>query len=194
MRIGHDLGPTKASNRLSHGLSSRAREEEWFEESKKLAIELIGDVPVTSEILSVAIELAQTIFRIQAIADERRRILSTPAPPPHYDKFLADKDFKYFRQDVIDSGFCEDPPRTSWAQSLLRVIRYQDVVAAYEPNPDDYPRRFRTRKRDLLRMDEYERKARSRRSKLSNRLDYLILETRRQNLEEETRARRGQKR
>ncbi len=194
MKISTDLGPTKPSNRLSHGVSSRAREEEWFDEARNLAIELIGDVPVTSEIISVAIDLAQTIFRIQAIADERRRVLSTPAPPPHYKAFLADRDFEDFRQDVIDSGFCKNPPRTNWARSLLRVIRYRDVVAAYKPTtPNHYPNQLRTRKRDLLRIDEYERRARSRRFKLSNHLDYLILEARRQKREEEMRAKRGQK-
>lgn len=184
MRNSPHTRRTKPSNRLAHGLSSRAREEDWLEEAKHLAMELIGNAPVGAEIYGIAIDLAQTIFLLQAISGERRKILSTPAPPPHYEKFLADRNFEDFRQDVIDSGFCNDPPRARWAQSLLRVIRYRDVVAAYKPTLDDYPKLLRTRGGDLLRVDEYERKARSRRYKLANRLDYLILEAKRQELAE----------
>lgn len=182
MRLMKDNLLVKASNRLKHGLSSRAREEGRLEEAIQLARELIGDVPVAEEILSTATALAQTIFLLQAIAAERKKILSTPAPPPHYDQFLAAGDFEDFRQDVIDSGFCKDPPRARWAESLLRVVRYPDQVATYKPSDDDIPRLLRSRRREICRVDEYERKARARRYKLSNRLDYLILESKRQRL------------
>lgn len=179
--LRHALG-VKASNNLKHGLSSRKREGDRLGEAIELARELIGDSPVTDEIFLTAIALAQAIFLLQAIAAERRKILSTPAPPPHYDQYLAAGDFEDFRQDVIDSGFCENPPRARWAQNLLRVVRYPDQVATYKPSDNDIPGLLRSRKREIYRMDEYERKARARRYKLSNRLDYLILEAKRQRM------------
>lgn len=166
----------KSSNRLSHGLSSRMREESLRDDAVALAKELMWRANATEEIEAIAIDLAQTLFLLQAIRTERRKVLSTPAPPPHYDEFLADENFENFRHEVIDSGFCEDPPPEDWARNLLLVVKYPELVAAHQPSLDDIPRLLRSRKSELRRLDEYERRATSRRTKLSNRLDYLLIE------------------
>lgn len=170
----------KTSNRLKHGLSSRIRQQALRDDAVDLAKELIWHESTTDEILDTATDLAQTILLLQAIKAERRKVLSTPAPPTHYEEFLADENFEDFRQEVLHSGFCEDPPPEEWARNLMLVVRYSDLVAQHEPSLDDIPRLLRSRKSELRRLDDYERRARSRRMKLSNRLDYLIIEAARQ--------------
>lgn len=152
------------------------REEKCHDDAVALAKELIWHASSTEGIEGIAIDLAQTLFLLQAIRAERRKLLSTPAPPPHYDQFLANEDFEEFRQEVLHSGFCEDPPQADWARKLLLVVKYPDLVAAHQPSLGDIPGLLRSRKSELRRLDEYERKTRSRRVKLSNQLDYLIIE------------------
>ncbi len=175
-----DRPTTKSSNRLSHGLSSKARKESWFDDVKRLADELVGDAQRTGYLVQVATAVAHTIILLQSIRAERKRILSTPPPPPRYQQFLAGDDFEEFRLEVIESGFCKDPPPGRWAQSLKDVVQYADRLAAYKPSAEDVPALIYKRKDELRRIDEYERKALSRLKKQITWLDYVRLEIKRQ--------------
>ena len=50
------------------------------------------------------------------------------------------------------------------------------MVAAYVPSAEGAARLIRRRRRELRRLDEYERKAMSRRRKLLRMMDYLTVE------------------
>jgi hypothetical protein len=174
-----DRSASKTSNRLSHGLSSKVKRESWFDDVKRLADELMGDTPTTGYVIQAAMEVAHTVILLRSIRIERNRTLSTPQPPRSYHQFLADDDFEAFRLDVIESGFCREPPTEKWAQSLKDVVEYPDRLAAYKPCAEDLLHLIYKRKDELTRIDEYERKALSRLKKQITRLDYVSLEAKR---------------
>lgn len=174
-----DRPATKSSNRLSHGLSSKARRESWFDDVKRLADELMGETPRTGYVIQAAMDVAHTVILLRSIRIERKRTLSSPQPPRSYHQFLADDGFEAFRLDVIESGFCKDPPPGKWAQSLKDVVEYPDRLATYKPSEEDLLYLIYKRKDELTRIDEYERKALSRLRKQITLLDYVSLEARR---------------
>ena len=180
MNSATDRLPTKSSNRLSHGLSSKAKRESWFDDVEHLVDELIGDSPRTEYLVQTAMQVAHTMVLLQSISAEKRRILSTPPPPPHYQQFLDGDDFEEFRLEVIESGFCRDLPSGRWAQFLKDIVQYPDQLAAYKPSAKDLPNLIYKRKDELRRIDEYERKALSRLKKQITWLDYVRLEIKRQ--------------
>ena len=58
---------TKPSNRLTHGLTSRARAEDGFDQARRMADEIVGEGPRTPEIMDAASALARQIILLQAI-------------------------------------------------------------------------------------------------------------------------------
>lgn len=171
---------TKPSNRLSHGLSSRARAECWLDEIKQLADELASDAPDSLAVKIAARDLARTFYLLKAIRAERTKLLSTPSPPRVYCDLVAMGDFDVFRQEVVDSGFCKDPPATKWASNLVDAVQYVDRAAAYVPTTEGTLHLLISRRKELSRVDEYERKALSRLRKQIMLLDYVRLEIKRQ--------------
>lgn len=171
---------TKPSNRLSHGLSSRAHAEYWLDDIKQLTDELASDAPDSLPVKKAAHDLALTFYLLKAIRAERTRLLSTPWPSRVYSDLVAMGDFDVFKQEVVDSGFCKNPPATKWASNLVDAVQYVDRAAAYVPTTEGTLHLLISRRKELSRVDEYERKALSRLRKQITLLDYVRLETKRQ--------------
>jgi hypothetical protein len=70
---------TRPSNRLSHGLRSRARREDRLEEAEDLAKKLAASVPSCPRVQEAALSLAEAILHLR---DVRRALLSLIAPEP----------------------------------------------------------------------------------------------------------------
>ena len=176
--IGEPQGNrTKPSNRLTHGLTSRARAEDMYDDARKMADELVGEGPRTPEILEAAIALARQIMLLQAIRSERKRLLTTPPPPRNYKKFHDDPDFEDLKSDILNGGSLQEMPKTHWARWLIACAQYEDVVSAYVPSAEGAARLIAQRRLEFRRLDEYERKAMSRRRKLLRKMDHLTVDT-----------------
>lgn len=167
---------TKPSNRLTHGLTSRARAEDWFDDARRMADELVGDGPRTPEIVDAANALARQIILLQAIRLEMKKLLTTPPPPRDYDTFLNDPALQDIKFEILEGGYLDELPKAHWARWFVACIRYDDLVAAYVPSEDGAARLMARRRRDFRRLEEYERKAMSRRRKLIRELDFLTVE------------------
>ncbi len=70
---------TRPSNRLSHGLRSRARREDRLEEADDLARQLAAPAPSCRHVQEAALSLAEAILHLR---DVRRALLSLIAPEP----------------------------------------------------------------------------------------------------------------
>ncbi len=70
---------TRPSNRLSHGLRSRARREDHLEEADDLACHLAAPAPSCRDVQEAALSLAEAILHLR---DVRRALLSLIAPEP----------------------------------------------------------------------------------------------------------------
>ena len=170
-------GPrTKPSNRLTHGLTSRARAEEWFDDVSRMADELVADAPRTPEIMDAARALAHEIILLQAIRVERIKLLTTPPPPRDYEEFKRDPDFPDIKLDILTSGYPHELPKSHWGRWSAAGAQCEDEVVAYVPTAENAGNMFRWRRRELRTLDEYERKAMSRRRKLLHMMDYFIVE------------------
>lgn len=165
-----------SSNHYKHGLSSRARADEWFLEAEPIAAELIRGAPRTPEILETARSLSGLFLMLQAIRKERRRLLTTPPPPKGYDEFSKFEDFEDIKYEILNGDFVKEAPKRAWARSLISYAQYEGVVKSYVATAEGTAELLRRQPRAFERIDEYERKARSRIKKLVRRLDYLIIE------------------
>lgn len=145
---------TKASNHLTHGLTSRSWAEGWREEVEQLTRDIVGDGPRTADILETAAALARSIILVEATRIEKRSVFGATEPP------------RRSRQET--DVFNEDG-----------AINGPNVIATDLFNGFDVVSRLTLKARDLRRLDELERKATSRRNELLRHLDYLVLEERR---------------
>jgi hypothetical protein len=182
----------KSSNRFTHGLSSRRQSALWMDEAEEFVDVILGDAPRTPEITSVGIMVVQAQLLMNAIDTEEKKILTTPPPPRHFAEFSKDADFEEFRHEVIDSGFLTEGPEDAWASNLKLVVKYPDQVAEYQPTLEKTAALLVSRRTDLRRIEDYRRRALSRRNKLINRLDYLVIEERRRLAAEKPPRKQGQ--
>lgn len=70
---------TRPSNRLSHGLRSRARREDRLDKAHDLARQLASPAPSWRHVQEAALSLAEAILHLR---DVRRALLSLMAPEP----------------------------------------------------------------------------------------------------------------
>jgi hypothetical protein len=68
---------TRPSNRLSHGLRSRARREDHVDEAEDLARQLAASAPLCPRVQEAALSLGEAILHLR---DVRRALLSLIAP------------------------------------------------------------------------------------------------------------------
>lgn len=169
MRTGTEArnAGTSPSNRLSHGLSSRARKEERSGEAFDLAQDLIGNGPATEEMLDVAVALADAILLLVAIRAERQATLSRLPPSLEIDPI---------EMIMIDNGFFEGAPPRAWFPKVMRALARAEAIPEGKSDLVETARILLKRKSELVTLDDYERKASSRRKKLLTRLDYLRIE------------------
>ncbi len=78
---------TRPSNRLSHGLRSRARREVRLEEAEDFARQLAAPAPSCLHVQEAALSLAEAILHLR---DVRRALLSFIAPEPADEDGNAD--------------------------------------------------------------------------------------------------------
>lgn len=169
----------KPSNNYRHGLTSRARAEGWTPGAELLAQELVRGAPRTPEIIQTARLLSGQIILLQAIRKERRMLLTTPPPPKGYENFLSWDESDDIRHEILNSDFEKEAGHLSWARTLIAYARYDGIVAAYIPTAAGTADLLSRQPQAFDRIDTYERKARSRITKLVRRLDFLISEARR---------------
>jgi hypothetical protein len=156
---------TKPSNRMSHGLASRAVANARAHEAAKLAKFLLRDLPKAPEVEDAALALAESMLQLNAARYARRAFLSGPpndsgtngspvdncqAPPDT----RADQAFEGMKMSID-----EDQPICREIATTLKIL---------QRDPWTYGR-----------LEDYERKAFSRRNRLLIRLDYLVIEARR---------------
>lgn len=157
----------RPSNRLSHGLTSRAAAEERSGEAWELAEDLIGNVPASEEMRDVALQLANAILLLHAIRSERQALLSRL--PPEFD-------IDPLEEILVQKGFFEGAPKSAWYPSLMRAIIHEEAIPEGKSELVETAALLRTRRSELNRLEGYERKASSRRCKLLMRLDHLRIE------------------
>ena len=153
MKNGTTPTQTIPSNRMTHGLTSKAQKESWFPEAELLAKKLIGDIPTSPEIVSTAIDLAMNIILLKAVRQERLLLLSPEVP-------------RMTLQEMGNKAYFED---TKYYCSINPDLNELETTAEL----------LRQRWREHVRVDEYERKALSRRKKLVRKFDCLVIEARR---------------
>ena len=167
----------KQSNSYKHGLTSRTVAARWFDDAKRLAEALARSAPRQSpDILYTVEQLVEQLFFLQAVRAEKRNILTKPCPPKGYEALSTSPDFHEFRQKVIDSGFLTEGPYEMWALQLIEYVRFDDFAKSYVPTRDGSNDLLCRRVQEYRRLDNYERRARSRIKKLVQNLDYWILE------------------
>lgn len=183
MSAGSTGRPRKPSNHYKHGLTSRARAQEWFEDAEKLAEklaeELIRGAPRTLHIVETATSLSGLMLLLRAIRKQRRRLLTTPPPPKGYEAFSRFSDFEDIKYEILHGDFVKEAPDEPWARSLISYAHYEGVVDAYVPTAEGAADLMGRQEEAFHRIDEYERRARSRMEKLVRRLDFLVLEEKR---------------
>lgn len=145
--------PTTPSNRLSHGLASRAAAEARVPTLNELAVLLIGNAPRTDEIWSAALSLADAILHFQAVQRAKFSVLSSACPA------TAELDSSSRAQQSLGKSVLPEEQETNQSDGLLAL---QELIF--------------TKCSEFASLDEYERKALSRRRKLLIRLDYSMHE------------------
>lgn len=161
----HPKSRTKPSNRLSHGLTSRAMAEGREAEMKALARELIKDAPATPEVQAAAEDLAGSMLTLHAIRRARIAVFSQKAVITPSDLLSI-----IGMLERCNAGpLSEDELRTSQdkgdeieTDELLRLLKIMTHNEA-----------------ELRRLEDYERKAHSRYRKHLTHFDYAITEARR---------------
>jgi hypothetical protein len=144
----------KPSNRLTHGLTSRNRSEGWRTAVEVLALDLIANAPRTAEILRTAHMLAQEIITVEATRSEKRKVFQARTPPRK--------------------------ATGPWGEDVVQAANPHGQVAGPDTRGGGDVSVLLLLKAHALRsLDELERKAVSRRSRLLKRLDHLIIEERR---------------
>jgi hypothetical protein len=159
--------PTTPSNRLSHGLSSRAIAEARGQLAKELTDALIGDCPKTYPLLDAASSLAGAILHLAAIRRAKKALLTTGDVALHKTEHRqSDMVSRPAASEAqIREGKSEEIPHGMTDEFVASIV--QGVLR----DPDNV--------RMFARLYEYERKAISRRNRLLIQLDYLVLEARR---------------
>ena len=164
---GASASRTKPTNRITHGLTSRARKEERSGQAEELAVELMGHVHASEEMRDVALELADSILLLHAIRAERQALLSRL--PPEFD-------IDPLEEILVEKGFFEGAPKSAWYPSLMRAIIREDAIPEGKSELVETAALLWMRRSELKRFEGYERKASSRRCKLLMRLDHLRIE------------------
>lgn len=148
--------PTIPSNRLRHGLASRAFVEARGVQAVMLARALISNLPASDEVFDAARALAEVTLQLQAVQEAKRAFLSNGSG----NKKAGHKFGKVqpLRNDPSE-------PALPWTEEDIGVA---GAVEAIRLNAKIY-----------RRLEEYERKSASRRKRLLIRFDYVALEARR---------------
>lgn len=72
-----NAGPTRASNRLSHGLRSRAAREARSQQAALLAEDILSGLPRSAEIEVVAGDLAEAMLQLAAVRSASLALYAT---------------------------------------------------------------------------------------------------------------------
>lgn len=158
-------GRTTPSNRLSHGLMSRAVAEARALEIKALGRTLTKGMKVTPDVRTAAEDVADSILSLGAIRQARLALLSQPEPSTVSDAM-----------NLIDMIARLDKGKLSEAE-LLALVDEED--SSDIRSHCQLLKLMTDRRRELHRIDEYERKAHSRYRKRITRFDYAVIEAQR---------------
>lgn len=177
---------TVPSNRLSHGLSSRAISEARTQQVRALADVLLRDAPKTFEVLEAAFSLAGAMLHVAAVRRAKNALLTTGdvtlRGANHGSNNVASPDLA--TKTLTPEGRAADPGQKMAEEFVASVV--EGVLR----DPDNV--------KTFVRLYEYERKAISRRNKLMLRFDCAVFEAHRKQREAEAAAkgmkspRRGQ--
>lgn len=157
---------TLPSNRLRHGLTSRAAAEARRPEADVLVRQLMAGAPNTPEVQETAEALAESMLALRAARRVRFELLSR-----QLDVKLADLEELMDQFEGIHFG---NQPVVAARKAFLKFDEDQDIAGAKRI----LSMPFRDA-RELARIEEYERKIHSRYRKLVTRLDHVIIEARR---------------
>ena len=168
---------------LSHGLTSRTMRAADAPEVERLARALIGGSPPEPEILDAARETAEAILHLRRIRTMRtdllKELMTAPPAAAKVPSSAAIRAMAVILRDGITSrtspllarfgeemGLAPESPKhseiTSEEEATARLLQiYRDLPEA------------------LRRLDDYERKALSRRTSLLRRLDFRRIEAER---------------
>jgi hypothetical protein len=160
---------TVASNRLSHGLSSRAIAEARVQQVKDLADALLGDAPKTYAVLDVAFSLAGTILHLAAVRRAKNALLTEGIVKLHIPEKIKISSLPPTYENPTGGSITAESSQQVVDEIVASIV--QDVLR----DPDNV--------KTFVRLYEYERKAISRRNRLLVRCDYLVFEARRKQRE-----------
>lgn len=161
---------TVPSNRLSHGLSSRAFMESRKRQATEFSELLLGDAPRTYTVVDAALSLAEAFLHLAAIRRAKLTLMEEGSARP---------------KDLDQPGY--PSPASAHASSLAGCHLQRRAHKASSPNEEETEAGIEAVLRAIsqnngsafARLLEYERKAISRRNRLMTRLEYLVIEARR---------------
>lgn len=148
--------PTIPSNRLKHGLASRALVEARWLQSVMLARALTSHLPTTEEVFDAARALAEVTLQLQAVQEAKRAFLSNGSGNRQAGHKIGK--VQPLRNDPSE-------PELPWTEEDVGLA---GAVEAMRVDAQTY-----------RRLEGYERRAASRRKRLLIRFDYVALEARR---------------
>lgn len=158
--------PTVASNRLSHGLTSRAIAAARASVVRNLARALMSEAPADSRVIEAAEALAEAILQLRAVRRARFQHLSRMA----VDDDAPMKDVEHLL-DLVD-----EVNRRKLSEAALVAIGFGPKEAEEHTGLMTLLNMPHRDALALRRLEDYERKAYSRYRKLVTRFDYAVIE------------------
>lgn len=157
---------THPSNRLRHGLTSRAAAEARRPEADVIARQLMAGAPHTPEVQETAEALAEAMLALRAARRVRFELLSR-----QLDVTLDDLEET---MDQLSDIVFRNRPLVAARKAALKLDEDRDIAGAKRILSMPFRDAM-----ELARIEDYERKIHSRYRKLVTRLDHVIIEARR---------------